>query len=472
VRLPRALQTLRPSRQFGPRAAAFFLMAALVGVPAGALRVLCVGGSCSQQARAAGSAPFCSLPSGLRDSIERGFREERSPELMVVSGDVGVRGGTGFESSDSPAWPSISNTEAEYVPLMFAGRGVNTGVRIPLSTGIVNTADTIAEVMEIRRPHPDVRAGNAIPGVSSGEPPKLVLEVVLKDVGSAELEARAADMPMLEELQSSGPGTFRAHVSSLPADPAAAMATIGTGGLPYQHGVTGTLVRNYRGELVSSWPLGARAKTGYDKRFPGTVIATLGDHLDEVTDQKALIGLVGTQRSDRGLIGAGWYLGGDRDDVRLIDDRASPGAVTLAARDLLNRGYGRDRVPDLLAVTLKGSPREVDAALRELFRAGRAATDGDFAIVVTATGRASLTENGATVTSSMLERQVERRVPGQTRVVEATAPGGIFIDQKVLAQRGMSDDPIVDALIDVKAEGERLFVDVFPSVAVSFARYC
>ena len=62
-----------------------------------------------------------------------------------------------------------------------------------------------------------------------------------------------------------------ATAGSLPLDPTAVETTIGTGGLPSQHGITGTWVRNAQGRLVRAFGPGA----------PTPVIAALGDDLDQ-----------------------------------------------------------------------------------------------------------------------------------------------------------------------------------------------
>jgi hypothetical protein len=58
-------------------------------------------------------------------------------------------------------------------------------------------------------------------------------------------------------------------------------------------------------------------------------------------------------------------------------------------------------------------------------------------------------------------------------VVEATTPGGLFLDQDVLASSGLSEDPVIEHLRELRApDGGPLLADVFPQVAVTFARYC
>ena len=67
------------------RFAAFFIVAALMGVPAGALRILCVGSTCEVRAEATSNTPFCSLSDDVRRLVENGFYEGRSPDLMAVT---------------------------------------------------------------------------------------------------------------------------------------------------------------------------------------------------------------------------------------------------------------------------------------------------------------------------------------------------------------------------------------------------
>ena len=81
-----------------------------------------------------------------------------------------------------------------------------------------------------------------------------------------------------------------ATAGSLPLDPTAVESTIGTGGLPSQHGITGTWVRNTQGRLTRAFGPGA----------PPPVIASLGDDLDAATAGRAKIGLIRTTPGRRG----------------------------------------------------------------------------------------------------------------------------------------------------------------------------
>ncbi len=111
---------------------------------------------------------------------------------------------------------------------------------------------------------------------------------------------------------------------SLPEEPAATLTTIGTGGLPSQHGITGNLIRDKRGAPVPAWSADA----------PTSVIATLADDWDHATGQAAKIGLIAPDQTDQGLVGGTWYLSHDRDD--LVFGRPDPvdGRRAVARRRL------------------------------------------------------------------------------------------------------------------------------------------
>lgn len=459
-------------RLFGPRAMSFFLVAALVGVPAFALRLLCVGRSCAQTAVASDATPFCSLPKGLRERIQNGFRDIRAPELSVVTGDVRVQGASVSEREDhGSTWPSVSDRQPVKVPLVLGGVGIDPGTPIPSGTGVEDVADTLAQVMKIKRSHPEVRSGVPITGVASGDAPRVVLEVVIKGVGAGSVAT--AKMPALRALERAGTSSYEVTVNSLPLDPAAIIATIGTGGLPSEHGVTASVVRDYTGRLTSPWPAEAVKRTAYDGEHPGTIIAGLGDHLDEVTRQEARIGIVGSDVADRGLTGGSWFPDTDRDDVQILRRRKDPGSVAAAAAGLLrSKPYGNDRVPDLLGVVFDGDLQEVDRGLAEIMRAALDVAKGQVAVLAIATGPTTSAEDEKVIEQSALRRMLEGQVEGAGELIEATVPGGIFVDQKVLSRKAISDDPLVDALLSLEVDGEPLFADVFPSRAVSFARYC
>jgi Type I phosphodiesterase / nucleotide pyrophosphatase len=420
--------------------------AALIALPAGVIRAFCVGGSCNSAESVAARVPFCSLPAELRGLTGAGYREGRSPNVLAVAGPSGVAAADGL---GRVPWPEV-DTRAAAVPVVFHGRGVDPAGEIPPGVGLDRIAPTIADVIGLRRAHPEVRSGAPVPGIASGEPPRLVLEVVLKRAGRETVET---GWPELEALMETGASTTEGRVPSLPLDPAAANATIGTGGLPRQHGITGTHIRSDSGELVEAWGRGS----------PPSVIATLPDDLDQRMRGRPRVGLVADAPSDRGLIGGNWYVGNDKDDIVVTKD------AVPAARSLLRRHYGRDEVTDFLAVTLAAGSEVRDDDLGVLVRAAEAASDDSLLTVVTATGGSTPTPQmaaGRTI-STKLEEELG------IDVVEGIAVGGLFIDQGVLARHKITEDEVVRALRTIETiDGRPIIADAFTGIAVSFARYC
>lgn len=427
------------------------IVAGLVAAPAAILAGLCFGNACTRSDTGHARVPFCSLPVDLRSSIASGFRDSRSPHVLAVTGR------TPAVESSGMRWPSIDDARLPDVPLVFAGTGVATGTEVPSGAVLDSLAPTLAEIIGLRRPHPGVRTGDAISGLASGAPPRLAVLVVWKNVSSRELDRRPQIWPVLRGLMEDGAATMEASAGSLPTDPAAILATIGTGALPLDHGITGSRVRNDHGEVVAPWSEDA----------PFSVVAALGDDLDEIQDQAPRVGLVGTNVTDQGLIGGNWYLDHDRDDAIIEPDLASQ--ATKAA-GLLASGYGADATTDLLGVVMEGPVPKLDASLGTILESAKAASNGSVVLAVTTTGSAPFRASDAFPVTDV-EQQVTAKIG--TDVIEATTPGGVFIDQEAMTRTGLSDDRVVTALREVTdAAGKPVFEDVFPAIAVTFAKYC
>jgi hypothetical protein len=429
---------------------------ALLAAPAIALRAACVGRSC-RAPQAVPKVPFCSLPAETRDRIAAGFREERSPDILAVTGSERVVGGTGLPAA-SP-WPSVEAPNSARVPIVFWGAGVDPTAEVPAGTGLRDVAPTLASLIRFPIPHPEVRSGQEVVGIASGERPRLLLMVVWKDVGTEDLEDAAGRWPELARFLSGGVGTLNGDVGSLPLDSAAALSTLGTGGLPAEHGITGTLLRDGN-RVVRAWSRGA----------PVSIIATLADDLDERLRQRPMIGLVGTTRADRGATGGNWYLAGDRDDIVIA---THPQAQASAATSLLRAGYGADGVPDLLVVAMDGSIPRMDAALGRVVRAARRIVGGSVSVVVTATGSMGGPSAEGEVLAHRLREEVEGALSVTGPVIKGVALGGFFLNQRALVDTGVTAEDVLRELRALPARrGGRLLADAFPGIAVTLARYC
>jgi hypothetical protein len=426
------------------------LATAILGVPAGVLRALCAGRSCETPSEASAQVPFCSLPKEFRSRLAAGFREGRSPEVFGVTGSTAVHGRSG---PGAPVWPS-SREDNSGARLAFSGTGIEVGAEIPSGTTLDAVAPTLAEVMSLERPHPEVRSGEAIAGVATGAaPPRLVILAVIESATLGERAERAG--PWLDRVLSEGAATLEGDSGALPLDPAATMTSIGTGGLPRQHGITGATIRNDDGELVRAWSRGA----------PPSVIATLADDLDDQLGGRPRIGMVATDPTERGLIGGNWYVGADEDDFTTA---RTPPEAARAAIELIRSGYGDDDVVDLLGVVLRGDPEEVDAALAGVHKAALAGAAYSVTVAIVAVDDPS--PESTSVSWRRVARSVERSVGAP--VVEGAAAGGLFTDQEILAQKEIPEETIVNAMKSLRIDGQGLFVDVFSAISISFERYC
>ena len=232
--------------------------------------------------------------------------------------------------------------------------------------------------------------------------------------------------------------------------------TIGTGGLPSQHGVTGSVVRNDDGRVVEAFGPGA----------PVTVIATLADDLDHA-EPASLVGAVLPHGLDRGIVGEGWYPGGDPVDMVIDESARAP----IAVEHRLATGYGADEVPDVLAVVLEGNVRSLDRWTSRIVAGAERATTNGTLVVVAGTG--SREEDPTAIGDEDLVAAVEDAIPGDARSVEAAVPGGLFLDQDALRREGVTGLVAVEAMRSAtRAEGRPILADAFQGFAVSFGRYC
>lgn len=439
----------------GRRLLVLLVVLAGAGVPAGVLQLVCAGKSCQEDTGAPARVPFCPLPDALKELVANGYREGRSPDVLGVSRDLPVSTEVGGRRI---SWPSVGGPADDGIPVVFAGRGVVPG-NLPEGVTLDRIAPTVSGIIGLDRAHPEVRSGRAIEDVVGDidAAPRLVLLIAWKGLGSRDLEEDSSAWPFLRSLLDEGAWTLEGRAGSLPLDPAATLTTIGSGGLPSQHGITGSFVRDDEGRLVSA----------FESAPPWTVIATLADDLEEASDGRGLVGLVATDDRDRGIVGGGWYPDQDPVDVVIGDGAAVPLAVDVH----LQTGFGADADTDVLAVVMDGSVRSLDTRTERIASAAERATGGSVLVVVTGTG--GYAHRDRTLSDARLVRAIERAVPGRDDVVEATVAGGIFLDGDVLTEAAVTGQVAVDAILGVTdPDGREMMADAFQGFAVSFARYC
>lgn len=378
--------------------------------------------------------PYCGLPAATRGQVEAGFRAGRSPDVVAVT-EPGVSVRTG-----PAAWPSADDDGAA-VGLALVGERVRPG-RLPTGTTLDAVAPTLAAAVGLDRPFPEVRSGEALDVVEPGDVAPLIVVIVWKGAGSGE-------MTTLGDL--GGAVTMDARAGSLPADAAAIVTTMGTGGVPSQHGITGTDLRADDGSVVPAFGPGA----------PLPVIASLAEDLDESTGQRSRIALVADASTDRGLIGGAWYPGADDDEVIVGSPRP---AEEVAA--LLASGYGADTTPDMIGVTLAGPAAAMARDTRSIVTAV-----GPGAMVAVAGTGASAPARATP--AAAVTRDLTASLGAPAGLIEAPAAGGLFLDADVASASELSTAEVADALaVQAGAGGGRRFADAAPGYSVTLAGYC
>jgi len=147
--------------------------------------------------------------------------------------------------------------------------------------------------------------------------------------------------------------------------------------------------------------------------------------------------------------------------------------VPAAVTQDLHSGFGKDEMPDVLGVTMQGSPGDLDKQLHQVVTAAEQETHGDLTVAVTTTGDAVVPPGAERTTVSQVVGPVEDAAPGDVNIVQAASPEGLFIDQQALIKDGVSSNVAVQALLDEKdANGQPQMADAFAGFAVQFGRYC
>ncbi|MBA2274023.1 MAG: alkaline phosphatase family protein [Actinobacteria bacterium] len=247
----------------------------------------------------------CTLTPELVKRIRRDVFPGRSPELIAVPQEPNYFGGF-IGTSHSGPWDYVQE-----VPLAFYGPGhIRSQGRIAVEhePTVTDLAPTLAELLGTD--WPDDRPGRAIsdalqPGTA---PPKLVVVVVWDGGGLNTLRAFPQAWPNLRRIMRSGTWVA-ATVGSSPSVTPAIHANIGTGAFPSQHGVVDIDIRSGDDTIDS-----------FEDGTPENLeIPTLADLYDVTTDNKAMVGMFGSNAWHYGMMSRGtFHPGGDKDIAALV----------------------------------------------------------------------------------------------------------------------------------------------------------
>ncbi|MGH3119393.1 MAG: alkaline phosphatase family protein, partial [Gaiellales bacterium] len=253
-------------------------------------------------------ASGCELPQEYVTRIWRGFRPDRSPEIMVVPREPNIIGAFTGQAHSGP-WPYLQD-----VPLVFYGPGFirATGeIEIDREVTLADIAPTFAELLEVPPPNDIGRPIHDVLVPADERPgrPALIVTVVWDGGGDNVLNAWPDAWPELANLIAKGSAVTNATVGSSPSITPAVHATIGTGAFPKQHGIVG-IVQGLGDTTTDSFPDGS-------PEF--MELPTLADTYDQAEGNDAKVGLVAFLNWHLAMMGQGsQYPGGDKDIAAII----------------------------------------------------------------------------------------------------------------------------------------------------------
>ena len=233
--------------------------------------------------------------------LRRGFFPGRSGELQLVLAPFNTSNYT-FESRDlQPKDPRSSHAMGwgytERVPLLLYAPGIVEGPEDRLErVTLADLAPSAARLMGFGFDAPD---GEPLPGLPDArKPPKVIVTFVIDGGGWNALSQWPTAWPVLRSLMRRGLNYRNAVMGSFPSVTACAHATIGTGGFPRSHGISGHNMR-YRGRVVKAYGDIGAADPSY------IVVPTLADAWNEETGDRAWVGEIGYQIWHVGMLGRG-----------------------------------------------------------------------------------------------------------------------------------------------------------------------
>ena len=242
----------------------------------------------------------CSLPHAYLLRTWRGWSPDRGAELSWIPKEPD------FVGSGLPhvgPWDYI-----QQVPMLWYGPGyIRARGKVNRPVTLADIAPTQADLLGFRFEAVDgstmTEALDPAVRRDGYTPPKLIVVLVWDAGGINVLEEHDGLWPFTKRLIPKGTWYTNAFVGSSPTSTAQDHATIGTGAYPIHHGIVGHHFQ-IDGNDTTPWQLGPSFM----------VLPTLADLYDFSTDNRSVVGAVGTADIHLGMLGHGaFWNGGDRD---------------------------------------------------------------------------------------------------------------------------------------------------------------
>lgn len=462
------------------------------------------------------------------ERVRRGYVPLRSSDIALIGHEPNYIG-TPTAAVHTGPYDFLAE-----VPLVFYGPGyIDASGSVPESPTMADVAPTIANLIGFDGfEAPD---GNALTtGISAptSRPPRLVVTIVWDGAGWNTLREHPRSWPFLKKLIQRGVSFEEMTIGSTPSVTPPIHTTLGTGAFPSRHGIPNVKMTTSDDRYINPMELNSPQYI----RIPA-----LGDVYDAARGNRPLVGAIATVNWHLGMIGKGALApGGDRDlaglftstgatfgdpdyyeiPVDLADEEglldaagdldlrdgsadgawrghslgdpavryASPAYVRwfgdVLRRAIESRGFGSDRVPDLLFTNFKSiddsghrwgmTSRETgdviaatDAELKKLVdQLDREVGEGRWVVAVTAdhgTSKFPEESGGWAVRGHDLREDLNRAFDvDEEPLFERVNSAGIFLNDDAVERSGVDLREVGRWLLDYTAVDNLYELDEIP----------
>jgi len=244
---------------------------------------------------------FCALPEAQRTRVFNGSHPTRSGQVLIVPANNTYIGPG--QSHDGP-WNYLQR-----VPVFAYGPGfVEARGRVGRRVTLASLAPTQAELLGVDFEGDEGPLHEALlPEAERPEPPRLIVTLVWDAAGKNVLDAWRSRWPRLRKLIPKGTYYENAEVGSSPSVTPPAHATMGTGVFARTHGLTDLEVRD-----------GGAVRGGWSKGPKLLLADSLADVYDADMGNEPKVGAVVGVPGHLGMIGHGSYHDGGDKDVAIV----------------------------------------------------------------------------------------------------------------------------------------------------------
>ena len=265
------------------------------------------------------------LGAEVMQNIYRGHVPGRSGEIYLVprphrylAGDWDLN----TLDSDTPWMNTTHPNPWSYlakVPMIFYGPPyVPEGLELTRPADVASIAPSYAQLLGMDDFDAEAQPLEEVFSDRAGDPPKVVLTVVIDGGGWNVLEQHPTSHPTIDALRAAGTTYVNATIGSAPSITGAIHATMSTGFYPRDHGLPGNQMRDPEGAgsggdmTIDTW-----LQNG-DPRY--LKLPTVSELWDERNDNEAIVATVSYEGWHLGMIGHGAQRSGGDKDIGVIWD--------------------------------------------------------------------------------------------------------------------------------------------------------